>query len=139
MKGQYLTLEYVIFFAIGIVMIISVYYSFSDLKDKYEAATTEYQLRMTGELVMGNAIRLFLASNNTDSKIAYDLKIPSRLSDCIYSISLVNGFLRLECVDFPIRVDLTSYNFNINIKNNILYSTQENVHFIVKEGVIDLE
>ena len=85
MKGQYLTLEYIIFFGIGIILIISVYNAFSDINQKYEVTTTEYQLRMTGEMIMGNIIRLHEASNYTGTKIEYDLPIPERLSNCIYS------------------------------------------------------
>jgi hypothetical protein len=139
MKGQYLTLEYTIFFVIGIVMVVSVYYSFSDINRKYELATTEYQLTMTGELIMGNVIRLFETSNYTDTRISYDLEIPTRLSNCVYSITMTNGFLRLECLDVPVGVDLTSYNFNIIIKNNILYSTEGAIHMTAENGEVDLE
>jgi hypothetical protein len=139
MRGQYLTLEYIIFFVIGLAMIVSVYYIFSDINQKYELATTEYQLMMTGHMIMGNVIRLFETSNYTGSKISYDLDIPTGLSNCIYSIRMGNNFLILECLDVPVEVDLTSYNFNIIIKNNILYSTEGAIHITVENGEVDLE
>ena len=139
MRGQYLTLEYVIFFVIGLVMIVSVYYTFSDMNQKYELATTEYQLTMTGQMIMGNVIRLFETSSSTDTRISYDLDIPTKLSNCVYSIRMAGESLRLECLDLPIGVDLTSYNFNIIIKNNILYSTEGAIHMSVENGEVDLE
>lgn len=139
MKGQYLTLEYLIFFLIGVVLIVSVYYSFSDINDKYETATTEYQLRMTGEMIIGNAIRLFESSNNTDSRISYDLEVPTRISNCVYFIRMGNNLMRLECVNQLISVDLTSYNFNIKLKNNIIYSTDGRIHFTADNGEVVLE
>lgn len=139
MKGQYLTLEYIIFFVIGVVMIVLVYYNFSDMNEKYELATTEYQLTMTGHLIMGNVISIYEASNYTDTKISHDLDIPTKLSNCIYSIRIINDFIRLECLDVPVEVDLTSYNFNIIIKNNILYSTDGTIHMTVEDGEVVLE
>jgi len=137
MKGQYLTLEYLIFFVIGVFLIVSVYYSFSEINKKYEAATTEYQLRMTGEMIMGNAIRLLESSNHTDSKISYDLEIPTKVSNCVYFIRMVNNLLSLECVNELVRVNLTSYNFNIKIKNNIIYSTDGVIHFTAENGEVE--
>jgi hypothetical protein len=140
MKAQYLTLEYLIFFVIGIVLIVSVYYSFSEINRKYELATTEYQLRMTGEMIIGNAIRVFETSNNTDTRVVYDLEIPTKLSNCVYSVRMLNGFLRLECIEgITSNVNLTSYNFNIKIKNNILYSTDGTIRMTAENGEIDLE
>ena len=140
MKGQYLTLEYIIFFGIGIILIISVYNAFSDINQKYEVTTTEYQLRMTGEMIMGNIIRLHEASNYTGTKIEYDLPIPERLSNCIYSIRAVGNMLRLECLEsLALGVDLTLYNFNIKIKNNIIYSTESSIHLTAYDGKVDLE
>ncbi|MFH0929578.1 MAG: hypothetical protein V1818_04505 [Candidatus Aenigmatarchaeota archaeon] len=140
MKGQYLTLEYVIFFVIGLILIVSVYHIFSDLNLEYEKHTTEYQLRMTGHMIMGTVIRVFETSEHTNTKISYDLKIPERLSNCIYSVTLAGGRLRLDCVEgIDLGVDLTSYNFNIEIKNNIIYSSNGLIHVAAENGEIDLE
>ena len=140
MKGQYLTLEYIIFFGIGLILIISVYYAFSDINTKYEKATTEYQLRMTGEMIIGNIIRLHEASNYTGTRIEYSLQIPERLSNCIYSVRITGNYLMLECLEgLPLGVDLTLYNFNIKIKNNILYSTEGNIHIAAYNGRVELE
>lgn len=139
MKGQYLTIEYLMFFTIGVIMIISVYYIFSGLNQEYEKATTEYQLQMTGQMIMGSVIRVFETSNSTGSQVSYNLTIPTKLSNCIYSIRELNDFLLLECTEIRgIRANLTSYNFNIKIKNNIIYSTEGLLQITAENGEIDI-
>ncbi|MBN2202928.1 MAG: hypothetical protein JW700_01980 [Candidatus Aenigmarchaeota archaeon] len=140
MKGQYLTLEYVMFFVIGLVLIVSVYYIFSDMIVQYEDHTTQYQLEMTGHMILGTAIRLYETSENTNTKISYDLDIPEKLSNCIYTVTILNNFLRLDCIEgSDIGVALTSYNFNIEIKNNIIYSSSGSIKVTAENGEIDLE
>ena len=140
MKAQYLTVEFLAFFIIGLVLAISIYFVFSGLNQKYEKTTTEHQLQMTGEMIMGAIIRTFETSNSTGTKVNYNLSIPTKLSNCIYSIEIENGFLKLDCMDIPeIGVNLTSYNLNIKIKNDIIYSTNGLLQITVKDGEIDLE
>ncbi|MFH1473303.1 MAG: hypothetical protein ABIE55_00250 [Candidatus Aenigmatarchaeota archaeon] len=140
MKGQYLTIEYLLFFTIGVIMIVSVYYIFSGLNQQYEKATTEYQLQMTGQMIMGSVINVFEASNSTNSQVIYNLTIPTKLSNCIYSIRELNGFLLLECVEIRgMNANLTLYNFNIKIKNNIIYSTNGLLEIYANGGEIDIK
>jgi hypothetical protein len=140
MKGQYLTLEYLLFFTFGIIMIIAVYSIFSGLNEKYQKATTEYQLQMTGQMIMGSIIKVFETSNSTESEVNYNLSIPTILSRCIYSIRESNGFLLLECTEIDdISANLTTYNFNIKINNNIIYSTDGLLQMTAKEGEIELK
>lgn len=140
MRGQYLTIEYLMFFTIGIIMIISVYYIFSGLNQQYEKATTEYQLRMTGQMIIGSIIKTFLSSNSTDSEVNYNLSIPARLSNCIYTIRIVNNFMLLECIEISdVSANLTTYNLNIKISNNIIYSTEGLLQMTAKNGEIDLK
>jgi hypothetical protein len=139
MKAQYLPVQYLIFFTIGLVLIISVYVTFSNLNQQYEKTTTEYQLQMTGEMIMGSIIRVYETSNSTNTKVEYNLSIPTKLSNCIYSIKIENGFLKLDCIETSIGVNLTSYNFNIEIENNIIYSTNGLLQITAKDGRIDLK
>jgi len=138
MRGQYLTVEYMLFFAIGIIMIIAVYFSFSNLNDVYSDYIVKNQLQMTGELITGAIINLYEASNYTNSTINYSLTIPTKLSKCIYSINIVQKRLNLNCTDTPkIGAVTPLYNFNITNKN-IIYSTNGLIKIFVKEGVVEL-
>lgn len=139
MKGQYLTIEYVLFFAIGVVVVILVYNLFSDSARIVERGLTEAQLKGVGTMISGAIIKTFEASNSTNSTVYYNLTIPERLSNCVYSIILTaSKSLRLECIDDrEINAELYLYNFNINVKN-ILYSTRGLLGIFVRNGRIDL-
>lgn len=155
MKGQYLTLEYALYFAIGVGVIIATYYLFSNINQSFEADTTEYQLKMVGELITGTAINILEVSNSSNSTIYYNLSIPAKLSRCIYSISIDNGKLKIYCTNVVrnnivfaaspmgqtrVGTDLTLYNFNIQTKNNIvIYSTSGLIKMKAKGGEVDLE
>ena len=89
---------------------------------------------------MGNIIRIYETSNSTDTEINYNLSIPTKLSNCIYSIKVEDSFLILNCIEMEgIVANLTSYNFNIKIKNDIIYSTNGLLQITAEYGEIDIE
>lgn len=138
MKGQYLTIEYLIFFTIGVVLIISVYFSFSNINETYRDNLMQSQLKMTGELISGTIINIYEASNNTNSRINYTLSIPTKLSTCIYTVNVISNKLNLNCTNIPnTGIALTLYNFNI-INQNIIYSTNGLIKLSAKDGKVEL-
>ena len=138
MKGQYLTIEYLIFFTIGVVLIISVYFSFSNINETYRDNLMKSQLKMTGELISGTIINIYEASNNTNSRINYTLSIPTKLSTCIYMVNVISNKLNLNCTNIPnIGIALTLYNFNI-VNQNIIYSTNGLIKLYAKDGRVEL-
>lgn len=138
MKGQYLTVEYLIFFAIGVVLIISVYFSFSNINKTYRDNLMQSQLKMTGELISGTIINIYEASNNTNSSINYTLSIPTKLSTCIYMVNVISNKLNLNCINIPnVGIALTLYNFNI-VNQNIIYSTNGLIKLYAKDGRVEL-
>jgi hypothetical protein len=137
MRGQYLTVEYLIFFMIGVFMIISVYFAFSNFDNIFRNSILQSQLKMTGELISGTIINLYEASNSTNSSINYSLNIPEKISGCIYSISISND-LNINCINVPnASISLTLYNFNISNKNNI-YSTNGLLKLFARNGRVEL-
>jgi hypothetical protein len=133
MKGQYLTVEYVFFFAIGVAMIIGVYFLFFNMNDIIREDSARMQLTRTGELIRGSIIRVFESSNLTNSTVSYNLDIPPTLSNCIYRITADDN-LHLNCTDNPqIGSVLSLYGINI-ASDEILYSTKG---FIRIEGTGD--
>jgi hypothetical protein len=138
MKGQYLTVEYLVFFMIGIFMIISVYYSFSSMNETYRNSITQNQLQMTGDMINGVIINVYEASNNTNSSINYTLSIPAKLSGCIYSLAILSNRLNLNCTNVPkMGVAISLYNFNI-VNKNIIYSTSGLLKLFAKNGRVEL-
>lgn len=137
MRGQYLTIEYMIFFTIGVFMIISVYFSFSNMNEIYRNSTMEYQLRMTGELISGAVINVYEASVSTNSSINYTLNIPPKLSGCIYEIDIIGNSLNLNCSNVEKGMVLTLYNFNTS-NRNIIYSTNGLLNLYAINGTVEL-
>ena len=126
MKGQYLTIEYVVFFIIGIGMVVSVYLIFTNINEISERNTIKSQLKSVGETIKGTIINVLETSSSTESEINYNLSIPPKLSRCIYMIEVDNG-LNLNCThDISIGVVVSLYNLNITTEN-IIYSTRGRV------------
>jgi len=138
MKGQYLTVEYVIFFIIGLSMIVAVYFIFSNINAITERNMIKPQLKAVGETIRGTIINIFEASTDTNSEIDYNLSIPFKLSKCIYKIEVDNG-LNLNCThDISIGTVLNLYNLNITTKN-IIYSTKGYVEIRVYNEMVELK
>jgi len=138
MKGQYLTVEYLVFFMLGVFMIVSVYFLFSSINNTYKDNVLQNQIQMTGELVSGSIISLYEVSNFTNSSINYTLTIPAKVSNCIYAINVYDNGLNLNCTNMPeVGVVLPLYNFNISNKNTI-YSTNGLLKIFVKDEKVEL-
>ena len=138
MKGQYLTVEYMMFFLIGIILVVSVYSIFSSINEIAERNIVEEQLKAVGETIRGTIINIAETSSSTKSEISYNLSIPLKLSRCIYSIQVYNG-LNLNCTtDARIGVVLSLYNLNITAENTI-YSTNGYVEMNASNGVVELK
>lgn len=137
MKGQYLTVEYLIFFMLGVFMIISVYFTFSNMNEIYRNSTMQSQLRMTGELISGAIINVYEASATSSSAINYTLPIPTKLSGCIYEINVVDDELNLNCSNEEEGIALTLYNFNTT-NEDIIYSTNGLINLYAANGTVEL-
>ena len=138
MKGQYLTVEYVIFFIIGLSMIVAVYFIFSNINAITERNMIKPQLKAVGETIRGTIINILEASKGTNSEIDYNLSIPFKLSKCIYKIEVDNG-LNLNCThDISIGAVLNLYNLNITTKN-IIYSTKGYVEISAYSETVELK
>jgi len=138
MKGQYLSIEYVMFFAIGIAMVIAVYFIFINISTSLREPAIKYQLEKTGQLISGTIVNVFEASNSTDSLILYNLSIPTSLSGCIYSIEIKEKML-LNCSDTP-SLGTSFVLYGINIKSeNIIYSSKGFLELKAEKGVVELK
>ena len=123
MKGQYLTVEYVFFFAIGVAMIIAVYFIFFGMNETMQEDSAELQLIRTSEMMRGTIINVFEDAQASNSTIIYDLDIPTSLSGCVYRITVGENLL-LNCTDdLSIGAAQSLYGINITA-NEILYSTK---------------
>lgn len=137
MKGQYITLENMFFFAVGIAMVIAVYAAFSGISDSMRSAVLQDQLAKEGESIRAGIIKVFVAGNSTNSAIVFSMEIPKELSGCSYKIEAGGGNLRISCAGG--REDsesLNLYGIETRISNNALYSSSGKISISYSGGKI---
>jgi len=118
-----LTVEYVFFFAIGVAMIIAVYFTFFGMNETMQEDSAQVQLGRTAEMIRGTIISVLEDAKSSNSTIIYDLEIPESLSGCVYRISVGDDLL-LNCTDdLSIGTSQSLYDINITA-DEILYSTK---------------
>ncbi|MDD5416707.1 MAG: hypothetical protein PHU12_01900 [Candidatus Aenigmarchaeota archaeon] len=137
MKGQYLTIEYVLFFAIGIAMVVGVYVLFTNINENTRADSINMQLEKTNELIRDSIVNVYNAGSRTDSLIIYNLQIPARLSGHIYTVKYDGNINVNSTQNYKIGSVLTLYNINIKPSANI-YSTQGKVQIKYDNGWVEL-
>jgi len=137
MKGQYLTIEYVIFFAIGISLVIGIYFIFNDINSKLKDTALQGQIDRVSEMIRSNIIRVYYGAKNTNSDIKYKIDIPPKLSGNIYTIRILENGLNINSTDnYNIGKILNLYGINIEL-DGIIYSTKGKINIIAnKDGVV---
>lgn len=137
-KGQYLTLEHVFFFVMGLAMTLIVYSTFSSMASNIKNENFEYQLLKVGENIRWNIVGVFISGNETNSNITLTIRIPRYVSGCIYQVSFDNN-LNLNCTENKKGVVLGLYGIDISIKNRIIYSSKEEIKINYESGNLWLE
>lgn len=138
LKGQYLTLENVLFFSIGLAMALTIYFAFIAISDTTKTSSYEKQLLKSGEFIRDNIVKVFSSASHSNSSISYTIKIPREVSDCIYKIT-IDKTLNLNCTTNDIGVTLSLYGINTKIKFGVLYSSQDYIKISYADGEIILE
>ena len=136
MKGQYLTIEHVFFFAIGITMVVLVYFTFTNVNSSLREKSAQAQLFRVGESIRGSSLKVFSAANQTNSLVRYNLDIPTSVSGCVYKIN-VGNFLELTCIDNP-KLSASLSMYGINTRTAVLYSTKGSLEISSAGGFVEL-
>ena len=126
MKGQYLTIEYVLFFAIGIAMVVAVFYTFTTISNSTKTDASTVQMEKTGELIRDSIVNVYETGNRTNSTINYKLDIPPKLSGQVYTVQYITGLNVNSTENYKIGSTLSLYNINIK-PSAIIYSTKGEV------------
>lgn len=122
MRGQYLSIEYVLFFAFGVAMAVMVFMAFWGIGNTVRDTAAAGQLGRTAEVIRTTMVDVFGAANATGSTIYYNLTIPPKLSGCTYAIIADSGRLSLNCTDnYKIGVVLSLYGIPAS-SGGVLYS-----------------
>lgn len=137
MKGQYITLENMFFFAVGIAMVIAIYATFSSISDSVRSAALQEQLTKEGESVRAGIIKVFIAGNSTNSSISLFLEIPKELSGCGYKIASGGGNLLASCTDGQSESEsLNLYGIDTTVKNGAAHSSSGKIGIFYSGGKI---
>ncbi len=136
MKGQYITLENMLFFAIGVVMIITVYAVFSSISDSISSAVVQNQLAKEGENIRAAIVKSFTAGNLTNSTIKFSLGMPRELSGCVYKITATEGKLFLSCTGNTYSKSLYLYEIETKVKNGAAYSSYGKLDIFYSDGKV---
>jgi hypothetical protein len=137
MKGQYLTLENVFFFAVGVALVIAVYAVFSAMSENMRSAVLQDQLAKEGEGIRASVAKVFAAGNSTNSTIRLSLSIPRQLSGCDYKITVGGGGIRLNCLNGQgSSGSLNLYGIDTTINIGAVYSNAEKINILYSNGKI---
>ncbi len=136
MKGQYITLENVLFFAVGIFMIITVYAIFSGISDSIRSTVVDNQLAKEGENIRTSMMKVFIAGNSTNSTIRFSLDVPRQLSGCYYKIVIKENKLHVSCIDDTFPRILNLYGIETKIKDGVAYSSSAKINMYYADGSI---
>ena len=135
MKGQYITLENMFFFAVGIAMVIAIYAVFSNISDSMRSAALQDQLEKEGENIRSGIVKTYTAGNSTNSTITLSMEIPKQLSGCNYKITADAKSLYMNCADESINSNaINLYGIETRIKNGALYSSSGKIDIFYSGG-----
>lgn len=135
-KGQYLTLEQFVVFLIGIIITISIFMTFTSIKDKIERTTKDDQLKEVGYFVVSNMLNVY---KQKADKVTQIVDIPKKIADKNYKLQITGKQLD---VFFPgkrnkgISLNLEGMSEDISVVGGV-YSSGGKIK-ITKDSIIKL-
>lgn len=96
MKGQYLTVEHLFYFAIGIAMVVLVYYTFSSMGETYNKSIIDIEAGKIGNLARNEIIGAFSATSMYGGTLEKDVAIPQKISGHSYRFYVSGNNLQLS-------------------------------------------
>lgn len=122
-KGQYLTLETTILFVVGILITLTIFFTFTMIKTKIKTTTEKDKLKEVGNSITSAIVKVYeigLISNSTE----LTFPIPKKINDKRYRIKVKNGnlFLKLSEEKTNATIPLERLNESINIYGSVFSS-----------------
>lgn len=118
-KGQYLTLEQLIIFAMGIVVLTTTAIAYNSARITTKTVTVQDQFTEVGELVLSNVVYAYTAGKKShlDMEVLFD--IPKELSSQAYLVNLTqNGIEVISFEDFDDNVTVSVGTINATVVLN---------------------
>ena len=90
-KGQFITLEQLLYFGIGMTILIATIGGFRFVGNGVEVFSREDQFREVGELVLTNAQNAYIQGTNLNSTYELTFEVPKTITDTSYRMEFVDN------------------------------------------------
>ncbi len=137
MKGQYVTVEALFFFTMGVSMALITFVIFLDFSDTIRKANTESQIGRVGDFITSSIAEVYLAGNITNSSLRLDIPVPEQVSGCIYQITAKDSLV-LNCTGTAFSNVLSLYGIETKVKNGAAYSSNGKITLSYSSGRVEL-
>lgn len=90
-KGQYLSMEQMMLFSLGVILTVSVYISFSSITETITDTVREDQLTEVGNLVRSGIEKAHTTSETGVDYVNISVEIPGRIGGDPYKIKIIEN------------------------------------------------
>ncbi len=138
-KGQIFTIENVLFFSIGVMLVVMMFFSFNSYAKTVKENGQKFYMEKLGEYIAYGINRVYFYGNTTNSTIKYYLFVPHGLSDCYFKIELdKQGNLVIDCPKTGKKKILNLYGIDTKIKSRYVSTSQGRIIIEYKDGTVYL-
>lgn len=125
MKSQVITVENVLFFSLGIILVFMVYFTFNSISEQIKEISMKEELKKVATYISYNINKVYRIGNTTNSSIELYVSIPDQILGEIYRISQDNGNIFLRFINYDFRYNLTLYGKEAKLKYKEIPSSKK--------------
>lgn len=132
-KGQYLSAEQMLLFSLGVVITISIYFSFSTIHDTVEGEVIEDNMKRVGIGISSGISKVYdLSEGGKVEYVNLTLDIPKRISGGGYKIKTQESKILVEMGSNRESVDLGNFSY-VDISGEI-YSGKGEAYIVFEKS-----
>ena len=120
-KGQFLSLEQMFLFTIGLIIAVSIFLAFSKITDNVRNMTDEDQMKEIGDMVLAGITNVFVSDTDYAS---LNMNIPKKISGKGYKVKIDGKEIIVELDEKETRIPLTGLNESYNIGGEVFSSVE---------------
>lgn len=105
-KGQYLSAEQMMLFTLGVILTISIYFSFSSITENVSDVVSEDQLEEVGTLILSSIKKVNSISSMDNNYVGMQVNIPQQISGETYKIKTTGEKLLIIQGDRTVTMNL---------------------------------
>ncbi len=138
MKSQVLTVENVLFFSLGIMMVLIVYNMFVSISNEIEKETVEKGMEKLATYLSYEINRIYQIGNKTNSTISLTISLPIQISKKYYFLKEGDNCLYLFVPEYGFRTNLTLYGINAKIRTKYIPSSKRFITIKYSKGRVEI-